>query len=491
EHDNNDDDGHHRESESEEKSSGDDRHNEELQNIISSWLAKKAARQESKQNESDHTNLERPTKRRRFAEHPTNECDLEMEQPEHHWMERSDVKAEREKKLDENDKRESKNDALAAFIEDTDESQANKQSEMDVNVDTQLNWRLEPESESESEPEPEPSNDTERDTFERKKIQQIIEKRATENEANQQRATFAIEQMMEEHSSVKEELTKAEQEFLEYDTTEEKANPPSLLSIGHTKGSLQDRDTFAGLRERRVLFPTQTNEPSLFQRDPIKRNKSAFDHNDVLPSRAHNAKHFSKQVKVEKKMQSRDVVPLNLESKLFSGHRSVDTVKECNFLGPRSEYVASGSDCGHVFIWRKSDGEIVNILQGDENITNVVQGNPVTCSLVTSGLDDTVKFFIPTADEPNEMKEKDDIIRKNQNSQQQLTISWRYMLREDLFRIMNSSDEENFLVPYSMEIATTETETEDEHEQKSDVEQRHSPEEEEEEEEAPDEQKEQ
>ena len=50
---------------------------------------------------------------------------------------------------------------------------------------------------------------------------------------------------------------------------------------------------------------------------------------------------------------------------LFSGHRTVETVKECNFFGNRSEYIISGSDCGHVFIWRKSDGKIINLLKGD------------------------------------------------------------------------------------------------------------------------------
>ena len=61
------------------------------------------------------------------------------------------------------------------------------------------------------------------------------------------------------------------------------------------------------------------------------------------------------------------------EKRQFKGHRTVETVKECNFFGPQSEYVISGSDCGHVFIWRKSDAQIVNVLKGDSRITNVVQ----------------------------------------------------------------------------------------------------------------------
>lgn len=70
---------------------------------------------------------------------------------------------------------------------------------------------------------------------------------------------------------------------------------------------------------------------------------------------------------------SPEQIPFGLELRTFAGHRTVETVKECNFFGPRSEYVISGSDCGHVFIWRKSDGQIINVLKGDSRITNVVQ----------------------------------------------------------------------------------------------------------------------
>ena len=35
-------------------------------------------------------------------------------------------------------------------------------------------------------------------------------------------------------------------------------------------------------------------------------------------------------------------------------------------LGPKSEYVISGSDCGHIFIWNKSTEEVVNFLPGDK-----------------------------------------------------------------------------------------------------------------------------
>ena len=47
-------------------------------------------------------------------------------------------------------------------------------------------------------------------------------------------------------------------------------------------------------------------------------------------------------------------------------------VKGVNFYGPQSEYIVSGSDCGHVFLWDKETQEVVQFLEGDN--TGVVRG---------------------------------------------------------------------------------------------------------------------
>ena len=41
-------------------------------------------------------------------------------------------------------------------------------------------------------------------------------------------------------------------------------------------------------------------------------------------------------------------------------------VKGVNMFGPRSEYIVSGSDCGHVFLWDRETEAVVNFLVGDE-----------------------------------------------------------------------------------------------------------------------------
>ena len=58
----------------------------------------------------------------------------------------------------------------------------------------------------------------------------------------------------------------------------------------------------------------------------------------------------------------------------YRGHCNVKTVKDANFFGLNDEYVVSGSDSGHVFIWDKKTTEVVNILEGDNEVVNVIQG---------------------------------------------------------------------------------------------------------------------
>ena len=41
-------------------------------------------------------------------------------------------------------------------------------------------------------------------------------------------------------------------------------------------------------------------------------------------------------------------------------------MKGVNFFGLKSEYVVSGSDCSHVFLWDKETEEIVQYLEADK-----------------------------------------------------------------------------------------------------------------------------
>lgn len=77
----------------------------------------------------------------------------------------------------------------------------------------------------------------------------------------------------------------------------------------------------------------------------------------------------------------------------FSGHRNVQTVKQLNYMGWRDEYVVSGSDCGHIFVW-DSRGRVVTVLKGDSiGAVNCLSPHPSQPLLATSGLESSGKLW--------------------------------------------------------------------------------------------------
>jgi nuclear receptor interaction protein len=90
-------------------------------------------------------------------------------------------------------------------------------------------------------------------------------------------------------------------------------------------------------------------------------------------------------------------VPCTQHTKVYKGHCNVRTVKDVNYFGLQDEYVVSGSDSGHVFIWDRKTSQLLNILEGDGEVVNVVQGHPYEPTMAVSGIDHTIKIFSPDA----------------------------------------------------------------------------------------------
>jgi nuclear receptor interaction protein len=86
-------------------------------------------------------------------------------------------------------------------------------------------------------------------------------------------------------------------------------------------------------------------------------------------------------------------VPYSSHTRTYKGHCNTKTVKDVNYYGLNDEYVVSGSDSGHCFIWDRKTTEVVNILEGDGEVVNVVQGHPYEPMIAVSGIDSTVKIF--------------------------------------------------------------------------------------------------
>ncbi|KAH2176320.1 hypothetical protein KXW37_008798 [Aspergillus fumigatus] len=88
-------------------------------------------------------------------------------------------------------------------------------------------------------------------------------------------------------------------------------------------------------------------------------------------------------------------VPCSSHTKVYRGHCNIKTVKDVNYFGLNDEYVVSGSDSGHIFIWDRKTTNLVNILEADSEVVNVVQGHPYEPTIAASGIDNTIKIFSP------------------------------------------------------------------------------------------------
>uniref|UniRef100_F7BJJ2 Uncharacterized protein n=1 Tax=Equus caballus TaxID=9796 RepID=F7BJJ2_HORSE len=100
--------------------------------------------------------------------------------------------------------------------------------------------------------------------------------------------------------------------------------------------------------------------------------------------------------------------------KRYKGHRNNATIKGVNFYGPKSEFVVSGSDCGHIFFWEKSSCQIIQFMEGDkEGTVNCLEPHPYLPVMATGGLDHEAKIWAPTATTTTELLGLKQVIKNN------------------------------------------------------------------------------
>lgn len=90
-----------------------------------------------------------------------------------------------------------------------------------------------------------------------------------------------------------------------------------------------------------------------------------------------------------------EVLQRTEQPRVYVGHRNSQTVKGVSFFGPGDEYVLSGSDCGHIFIWKKKGGNLVRLMVGDRHIVNQLEPHPHIPVFATCGIEKNVKVWAP------------------------------------------------------------------------------------------------
>lgn len=80
----------------------------------------------------------------------------------------------------------------------------------------------------------------------------------------------------------------------------------------------------------------------------------------------------------------------------YVGHCNTQTdIKEAVFVGRGDQLVACGSDDGRVFIYSAETGEVLRVLEADEDVANCVQCHPTLPVLATSGIESVVRLWSP------------------------------------------------------------------------------------------------
>lgn len=131
----------------------------------------------------------------------------------------------------------------------------------------------------------------------------------------------------------------------------------------------------------------------------------------------------------------------------YQGHRNGATIKGVNFFGPKSEFVVSGSDCGHIYFWERNTEALVQWLLADDNgVVNCLEPHPQLPFICTSGLDWDVKVWVPSCEEDPVMEGLKNTVKKNlktkQNSEasdinenQMLWMLWRHLRNTSRLRV--------------------------------------------------------
>ncbi|XP_061083042.1 DDB1- and CUL4-associated factor 6-like isoform X2 [Conger conger] len=118
---------------------------------------------------------------------------------------------------------------------------------------------------------------------------------------------------------------------------------------------------------------------------------------------------------------------------VYKGHRNSRTmIKESCFWG--SNFVMSGSDCGHIFIWDRHTAEHLMLLEADNHVVNCLQPHPYDPILASSGIDYDIKIWSPLEESPSfNTVLADEVITRNElmleETRNTITVPASFMLR--------------------------------------------------------------
>ncbi|KAG8451111.1 hypothetical protein GDO86_003397 [Hymenochirus boettgeri] len=118
---------------------------------------------------------------------------------------------------------------------------------------------------------------------------------------------------------------------------------------------------------------------------------------------------------------------------VYKGHRNSRTmIKEAGFWG--KNFVMSGSDCGHIFIWDRHTADHLMLLEADNHVVNCLQPHPYDPILASSGIDYNIKIWSPLEEmKAFNWKLAEEVISRNElmleETRNTITVPASFMLR--------------------------------------------------------------
>jgi len=92
----------------------------------------------------------------------------------------------------------------------------------------------------------------------------------------------------------------------------------------------------------------------------------------------------------------------------YGGHLNRMTfLKQAKYAGLNDEYICTGSDSGHAWIYEKDSGAVVSFLKADNHTCNGIVPHPSLPYFITYGIDSTAKLWRATVPVDNEVDDSD------------------------------------------------------------------------------------
>ncbi|CAK6959257.1 DDB1- and CUL4-associated factor 6 isoform X1 [Scomber scombrus] len=225
--------------------------------------------------------------------------------------------------------------------------------------------------------------------------------------------------------------------------------------------SQPEEDTSGGCRRQEPTSTeeAQEGEESQSQSQPARANQDSDDSDDdpiLIPatrfrgqgqrgsavgdrmirrSAAARIQELFRRRKERREMEESEMQNIRRPSvkMVYKGHRNSRTmIKESCFWG--NNFVMSGSDCGHIFIWDRHTAEHLMLLEADNHVVNCLQPHPYDPILASSGIDYDIKIWSPLEESPSFNRVlADEVITRNElmleETRNTITVPASFMLR--------------------------------------------------------------